>query len=100
MKICAMCGAPAECTHHLIFGRAERKLCDADHITLDMCNRCHNMAQTRLEQIHDNPMAEKLSKMLGQAMWERNYIMEHMAIPFADECPREAFMERYGRSYL
>jgi len=33
-------------------------------------------------------MAEKLSKMLGQAIWEVNY------------GDREAFRRRYGKSYL
>lgn len=101
MKICAICGRPAECKHHLIFGRAERKLCDEDNITIDLCNRCHNMASARLEQIHDNPMAEALSKMLGQALWEKEYILKHMSLPFIDvDSPRDAFMRRYGRSYL
>lgn len=101
MKICAICGRPAECVHHLIFGRGLRKLADEDYLVIDMCNHCHNMAQSTTEQLHDNPMAEALSKMLGQALYERNYILKHMTVPFADdERPREKFRERYGRSYL
>lgn len=41
-----------------------------------------------LDYIHDNPMAERLSKMLGQAMFE------------AKIGSREEFRKRYGRSYL
>jgi hypothetical protein len=40
------------------------------------------------ERIHENPMAEKLSKMLGQAIWEKH------------NGDREAFRKRYGKSYL
>ena len=40
------------------------------------------------ERIHGNPMAEKFSKMLGQAIWEKHY------------GTREDFRKRYGKSYL
>lgn len=40
------------------------------------------------EKIHDNPMAEKLSKMLGQAVYESKI------------GSREDFRRRYGKSYL
>ena len=59
-KMCFFCGRPAECEHHLLFG----------------------------ERVHDNPMAEKLSKILGQAVYE------------AKIGSREEFRARYGKSYL
>lgn len=86
IDICFFCGAQAECTHHLIFGR-NRRLAEEDGIKVPVCNHCHNMSHP-LTQIHDNPMAEKLSKMLGQALWEQHY------------GDREAFRKRYGKSYL
>lgn len=95
MKICALCGAPAECKHHMIFGMGLRDLADEDNLTLDLCNKCHNMGQVT-SRIHDNVAAEKLSKMLGQALWEINHIS------YEDERrrAREAFTKRYGRNYL
>lgn len=86
-NICIFCGKPAECEHHLIFGNGLRELADQDGIKVPSCNRCHNMGRTS-EQIHNNPMAEKLSKMLGQAIWEKHY------------GDRDAFRKRYGKSYL
>lgn len=54
-------------------------------------------------------MAEKLSKMLGQAMWERNWILkdsihdddgDEEAHDLESRIARKEFMRRYGRSYL
>ena len=84
---CFFCTGPAECEHHLLFGNGIRNLAEADGIKVKICNRCHNMGKIQ-ERIHENPMAEKLSKMLGQSIWESEY------------GNREAFIKRYGKSYL
>lgn len=94
-NICAICGRPAECTHHLIGGRGYRRLSEEDGLKLRLCNSCHNMRPGATERIHGNSMAEKLSKMLGQALWERDYNYEH-----DDGAAREKFLARYGRSWL
>ena len=93
--ICAICGKPSECEHHCIFGRGLRDLADEDKLILPMCNGCHNMESKVSSRIHDNPMAEALSKMLGQLAWEKNYYK-----PEGEDEARKAFMKRYGRSYL
>lgn len=85
--ICFFCGAPAECEHHLLFGSGTRQLADKDGLKVPSCNKCHNMGQIN-ERIHENPMAEKLSKMLGQAIYEGRI------------GTREEFRRRYGKSYL
>lgn len=85
--ICIFCGKEAEAPHHLLFGRGIRELAEQDGIKVPICNKCHTMGRNT-EKIHENPMAEKLSKMLGQAIWESHY------------GDREAFRRRYGRSYL
>lgn len=87
IRICYFCGAPAEAEHHLIFGTSNRKLAEADGLKVPICNNCHNFGD-KMSRIHDNPMAEKMSKMLGQAFYEA-----HIG-------SREQFMKRYGRSYL
>lgn len=85
--ICFFCGRKAEGEHHLIFGTADRELCEKDGLKVPICNNCHNMGN-KLGRVHDNPMAEKLSKMLGQAIFEANI------------GTREQFRKRYGKSYL
>lgn len=86
-KICFFCGGPAECEHHLLFGNGIRELAEQDGLKVPACNKCHNMGD-KLNRVHDNPMAEKLSKILGQAVYE------------AKIGTREEFRKRYGKSYL
>ncbi len=86
-EMCFFCGRPAECEHHLLFGNDARKLSEQDGLKLPVCNNCHNMGKVA-ERIHDNPMAEKLSKILGQVIYEEKI------------GSREEFRTRYGKSYL
>ena len=46
------------------------------------------------EKLTDNPMAEKLSKMLGQMAYEKELALK--MVPMG----RELFRARYGKSYL
>ena len=102
-KYSAFSGTPAECQHHLIFGNGLHKLADEDGLIIGLLNKEHNMSPNgTINQVHDNPAAEHLSKMLGQAIWERNYLIDKFELPFDDlslEC-RIAFMKRYGKSFL
>lgn len=85
-NICFFCGAPAQCHHHLIFG-ADRQRADEDGLIVPSCNKCHTTGKVT-ERIHDNSIAEKLSKMLGQAIYENKI------------GTREEFLARYRKSYL
>ena len=58
-----------------------------DGLKVPSCNNCHNMGQIT-GRVHDNLMAERLSKMLGQAIYESKI------------GSREEFRVRYGKSYL
>lgn len=85
--ICFFCGEPAECEHHLLFGNGVRPLAEEDGLKVPSCNRCHNLGKMG-ERVHENPIAEKLSKKLGQAIYESKI------------GTREEFRRRYGKSYL
>lgn len=101
--ISAFSGVPSECIHHCIFGRGLRDLADKDGLWIPLLNREHNLSpKGTIYQIHGNPAAEKLSKMVGQLAWEKHYIAEKYSVPFDDieNEAREAFRERYGVSYL
>ena len=93
--ICLFCGDLKECDHHLIFGNSLRVLADQDGLIIPSCNKNHNMGSL-LERIHDNPAAEKLSRMLGQAIFERNYCAQGHNLEEA----KAAFMRRYKINYL
>lgn len=95
-RICPFCGSVNTVEHHLLFGRGMRNLADEDGLTIYPCEKCHNMAEKAINRIHENPMAEKLSKMLGQMAFEREKAYEGLT----REEARQAFMKRYRRSYL
>jgi len=78
---CVFCGKQKKHDHHLVYGRGIRPIADEDGLKVPICNACH-------AEIHNNGIAGKLSKMLGQAVYEGN---------IGD---REDFRRRYGRSYL
>ncbi len=97
-EISIFSGISAECHHHLIFGSGLRKLADEDGLWIPLTNSEHNMSQEgRLYQIHDNATAEKLSKIAGQLAWEKHAVIEY---GYNDQEVREAFINRYGISYL
>lgn len=98
-EICFICGREAEAEHHLIFGTAGRELSEKDGLKVPVCNNCHNMGKI-LMRIHGNPMAEKMSKIIGQLAWERKHILYVTETDELDEVSREKFRKRYGRSYL
>lgn len=84
---CIFCGRPTGEEHHLIFGSGRRKLAEEDGLKVPCCRGCHTQNSIS-QKIHDNSMAEKLSKILGQAIYE------------AKIGDRESFRRRYGESYL
>jgi len=111
-EISAFSGKPKECDHHLIFGTGMRPLADADGLWIPLLDREHNMSSKgTIHQIHGNPAAEKLSKMLGEVVWERQYLAEKLAyirrdgLDYKDvdewkEEAREKFRSRYGQNFL
>lgn len=102
-NISAFSGLPAECEHHLIFGKGYKPLADEDGLIIGLLHREHNLSSKgTINQIHENPAAEKLSKMCGQLAWEKHYIAEKRGLPFEDieEEAREAFRTRYKKSWL
>lgn len=105
-NISTFSGTPAECTHHLIFGRGLRELADEDGLVIYLTNSEHNMSpHGQRYQVHENPPAEALSRMVGQLAWEKEYIANELTkttglkeIMYKEA--REEFRKRYGRSYL
>lgn len=97
-QISVFSGREAECKHHLIFGVSGRSYADDDGLFIPLTNDEHNLSMNgTIYQIHGNPAAEKLSKMLGQACWERHHIAETGC---TEQEARSHFMVRYGKSYM
>lgn len=94
-RYCFFCGSPnVNGEHHLIFGIGTRKKADEDGIKVHICDKCHTAGKV-IERIHDNPMAETLSKMFGQAVFERNECAKGVSL----EDARRKFKDRYGQFY-
>lgn len=93
---CAFCGKPLDIKteHHLLFGQ-DRKKAEEDGLKLPICDNCHTQ-NPMIDRIHDNRMAEKLSKMLGQMAFEKHCV----ALGATEEGAREQFRKRYGKSFL
>ena len=94
-RYCVICGHPVEAEHHLLFGTGMRELAEEDGIKIPVCNSCHLMYPVR-QRIHDNSMAESLSKIAGQLAWEKRCV----ANGESEAAARELFRKRYGISYL
>lgn len=101
-EISAFSGRPAEARHHLVYGRGIRELAEEDLLWIPLTHAEHNMSPEGIPyQIHGNPAAEKLSKMLGQAIFEKEYYRHYNDLfKFDEDISREAFRKRYGISYL
>lgn len=93
---CFFCGGYSSGEHHLIFGTSGRAFAEKYGLKVPICARCHTQSEYVTDRIHDNPMAEKLSKMLGQAIFERNMMSHNMSQNDA----RVLFIKEHGRSYL
>ena len=85
-EVCIFCYKPRNDEHHLVFGRANRKLADADGLTVPVCRECH-------ELLHKH---DKISKIIGQLAYERDRCAEG----YGKDAARDSFRMRYGKSYL
>ena len=107
-------GVPCTTKHHLVFGRygAWRDLSEKFGLWVPITDDEHNMSSKgNKNQIHDNPAAEKLSKMLGQVAFEKDYLAKKLANANRDglddksvdewyDEAREAFRKEFGESFL
>lgn len=82
----------------MIFGSYGRSFAEKYGLKIPICAECHTASDYLFYRIHDNVKAEALSKMLGQAIWEKNYYMDMCKLK-NDEA-RERFIELYGQSFM
>lgn len=96
----------AEERHHLIFGNGAREIAEVDGVWIPICHDEHTASRYgKTYQIHENLMAEKLSKMFGQAIWIMNRLAEELGNEdFTDrdwiKQMRTEFRNRYGETYF
>lgn len=85
-EMCILCYEPKDDIHHLVYGRANRRLCDEDELVIPVCRKCHEFMHK-----HSN-----ISRIIGQLAYERDRCAEGLS----KEEARESFRQRYSKSYL
>lgn len=86
MPRCYVCGSKKlVATHEIFYGTANRKKSIEDGMLVNLCGEHHNLSD---KGVHFNKELDLKLKQLGQKKWEETY------------GDREAFIKRYGRSYL
>ena len=95
-EYCIFCGNRGGETHHLLFGTYGRKFAEEHGLKVPICAACHTRSEYLCERIHDNTMAEKLSKMLGQAFYECDKRGQGMS----QNDERSEFIREYGQSFI
>lgn len=100
MAISAISGEPAQNIHHLVWGDMGRlrKLADEDGLTIPVTAWEHTAGPVA-QRIHDNPMAESLSRMLGEIAWEKEFY-RRQCTKDAEDPARDAFRRRYGKNFV
>lgn len=73
---------PGTENHHCIHGFANRKLADADGLTVRLCHNCHRL-------LHDKGYHDKDLQRMAQECWMQE-----------NNKTKEDFIKRYGKSYL
>ena len=68
--------------HHCLSGRADRKKCDQDGLTVGLCSECHREVHCKV----NSGLYHKL-KRIAQKVYEKTH-------------SREEWMSRYNRNYL
>lgn len=90
-KCCYCCGAETNLeVHHVMHGTANRRIADADGMTVYLCSRCHRM-------LHDSKNGAEMDdalKKAGEYVWIKKYGKGNM-----EQCIAQ-FRQRYGKNYL
>lgn len=91
---CLLCKGLATQEHHLLCGTSKRKMSEQYGLKIPICAACHNF-------VHQYGPSMKLSKMLGQAIYERNYYRDlyYQMNEGIDEA-RQEFIADFIDSYL
>lgn len=86
MNKCCVCGKSINVrSHEIFFGTANRKKSIEDGMVAPLCDKDHN---TSSAGVHFNKELDLKLKRKAQQVWENTY------------GDRDAFIKRYGKSYL
>ena len=81
---CFFCGIPAQCTHEVFYGTANRKISIQNGFCVGLCHKHHNMSN---KSVHNDIEMDKLLKKIYQEKYEESHT-------------RAKFLSLIGKSYL
>lgn len=87
-KNCIFCYRPTTELHHLVYGGANRRISDDLGLVIPVCRECHN-------EIHKNGLCGKMSKYMGELLFELNQVADEEEIKDAREKFRGYFQKTY-----
>ena len=91
--VCYLCGRMTNTQTHHIFGGFNRKLADADGMTVELCPLCHH----RCHNGENSPKVRYKLHREGQKRWIEHYGPDLIQ---QGKDPTTEFMKRYGRNYV
>ena len=93
-------GRKKQTDHHLIFG-VHRKNAEKFGLKIPLTNDEHNLSSRgTINQIHGNPAAEHLSRLLGQLAFEKEFYRKIVCGNSDADPAREEFRKVFGKSFL
>ena len=85
MTMCCVCHKKFFRSHEIFYGTANRQKSIEDKMVAPLCDEHHNMSSVG---VHFNKELDLKLKCKAQTVWENTY------------GDRDAFIKRYGKSYL
>lgn len=84
MRMCELCGNPADHPHHVFFGKGRRALSEKYGLVADLCHYCHTNSN---QSVHKCKETRDILHKRYQRIFEETHT-------------REEFMSIFGRNYL
>lgn len=91
---CVICGDARTDMHHLLPGRANRKMSDKYGLLCPLCRNHHEGAKS----VHLDREMMVMGKIIGQLLYEKEYYRNELKL--SDDPARQAFRKDFGQSYL
>lgn len=91
--VCYLCGRICETETHHCMGGSNRRVCDEDGLTVELCHLCHH----RCHNGKNSPYVRYKLHREGQIRWMEVYGPDLLK---DGKDPLSEFMKRYGRNYV
>jgi len=84
LRMCELCGRPADHPHHVFYGKGRRALSEKYGMVADLCHLCHTNSNKAVHRCRETDL---ILKQRYQRKFEEQY-------------PELDFVRIFGRNYL